>query len=101
MVLFGVRINYFRRLFRFEFKFPSILTMLLQVRKQMAAVLASVILSTGLPVMAQEPAMVAPPAQQVAQQEAAAVSSGGVQNWRYSEFINAVEKDKVVKVGLP
>ena len=28
----------------------------------------------------------------------APVSSGGIQNWRYSEFISAVEKDKVEKV---
>ena len=39
----------------------------------------------------------APPA---VQQEyvAPAASSGGIQNWRYSEFITAVEKDKVEKV---
>jgi hypothetical protein len=48
-------------------------------------------------------AMVQPPAAPAAsapaaQTEARAVSSGGVQNWRYSEFIAAVEKNQVEKV---
>jgi hypothetical protein len=62
----------------------------------MAAALASVLLASGLPAVAQEPAMTPPAPQQ--EMVAAPVSSGGIQNWRYSEFISAVEKDKVEKV---
>ena len=66
-----------------------------QVRRQMAAALASVLIASGLPAVAQEPAMV-PAAQQ--QEISAPATAGGIQNWRYSEFISAVEKDKVEKV---
>ena len=61
----------------------------------MAAALASVIIGSGLPAVAQEPAM-APVAPQ--QEISAPASAGGIQNWRYSEFITAVEKDRVEKV---
>jgi hypothetical protein len=69
-----------------------------QIRRQMAAALASVLLASGLPAVAQEPAMTPPAPQQ--EMVAAPVSSGGIQNWRYSEFISAVEKDKVEKVQI-
>jgi len=65
-----------------------------QVRKAMAAVLASVVLAapggTVQPVFAQE---VAP-----AVEKAETKETGGVQNWRYSEFMSAVEQDTVEKV---
>jgi hypothetical protein len=32
------------------------------------------------------------------QEISAPATAGGIQNWRYSEFISAVEKDKVEKV---
>jgi len=60
----------------------------------MAAVLASVVLAapggTVQPVFAQE---VAP-----AVEKAETKETGGVQNWRYSEFMSAVEQDTVEKV---
>ena len=62
----------------------------------MAAALAAMMVSMGaMPAMAQDPAMPPPAAQELV---APAANSGGVQNWRYSEFISAVEKDKVEKV---
>ena len=63
----------------------------------MAAALASVLIASGLPAVAQEQAMAPAPAPQEISAPAAA---GGIQNWRYSEFISAVEKDKVEKVIL-
>ena len=63
--------------------------------------LASVLVAGASPSFAQGPPAMPPtaPVQQQAapapQQEAAA---NGVQNWRYSEFVNAVQKDKVEKV---
>ena len=81
-----------------------------QVRKQMAAALASVLIAGvgGQPVMAQGQ-MTPPPAAPAATATApaattdakavdATVKEGGVQNWRYSEFMTAVEGDKVEKV---
>lgn len=81
-----------------------------QFQKQVAASFAAMMLSAS-PVLAADqapPAMVAPPAQPAAAAKAApatpapaakeTVSAGGVQNWRYSEFIQAVEKNKVEKV---
>ncbi len=71
------------------------LTAAFQVRRQMAAALASVLIASGLPAVAQEPAMVpTAPTQEIS----APAAAGGIQNWRYSEFITAVEKDKVEKV---
>ncbi|EKX47076.1 hypothetical protein GUITHDRAFT_86435 [Guillardia theta CCMP2712] len=64
------------------------------VRRQMAAAMAAVVLGSGIsaqPAFAQ--AAVEPAAAPVKRVEA-----GGVQNWRYSEFMNAVEGDKVEKV---
>jgi len=78
-----------------------------QVRKQMAAAMASVLVAgvgAAGPVFAQDAAPPpAAPAQQAqapakAEQKEAPVREGGVQNWRYSEFMSAVESDKVEKV---
>jgi cell division protease FtsH len=67
-----------------------------QVRKQMAAALASVVLASPLagvqPVFADEMAE-AP----IEKQAATKSDAGGVTNWRYSEFIKAVEEDNVEK----
>ena len=63
----------------------------------MAAALASVLVASGLPAVAQEQAMAPAPAPQ---EISASATAGGIQNWRYSEFISAVEKDKVEKVIL-
>jgi cell division protease FtsH len=66
-----------------------------QVRKQMAAVLASAVLAAPVghvqPVFAQGEVAEAPT------EKAAQKDAGGVQNWRYSEFMNAVEEDNVEK----
>ena len=66
-----------------------------QVRKQMAAVLASAVLAAPIghvqPVFAQGEVAEAPT------EKAAQKDAGGVQNWRYSEFMNAVEEDNVEK----
>jgi len=68
-----------------------------QIRKQMAAVLASAVLVAPIgmaqPVFAQGEVAEAPT-------EKAANSDkdkGGIQNWRYSEFMTAVEEDNVEK----
>jgi len=65
-----------------------------RVRNAMAAVLASVVLAAPggavQPVFAQETAPVV--------EKAETKETGGVQNWRYSEFMSAVEQDKVEKV---
>jgi len=67
-----------------------------QVRKQMAAVLASAVLAAPVghvqPVFAQGEVAEAP-----AMEKASSQNAGGVQNWRYSEFMNAVEEDNVEK----
>ena len=77
-----------------------------QVRKQMAAAMASVLVAgvgAAGPVFAQDAAPPpAAPAQQAqapakAEQKEAPVREGGVQNWRYSEFMSAVEDDNVEK----
>eukprot|EP00281_Chroomonas_sp_CCMP1168_P019430 CAMPEP_0206230700 /NCGR_PEP_ID=MMETSP0047_2-20121206/10413_1 /ASSEMBLY_ACC=CAM_ASM_000192 /TAXON_ID=195065 /ORGANISM="Chroomonas mesostigmatica_cf, Strain CCMP1168" /LENGTH=722 /DNA_ID=CAMNT_0053654169 /DNA_START=54 /DNA_END=2222 /DNA_ORIENTATION=+ len=78
------------------------------LQKQMAAALAAAMLSASPALAADQapPAMVAPPAQQGAAAAPTAPAApakqaaapGGVQNWRYSEFIEAVEKNKVEKV---
>lgn len=61
-----------------------------QVRKAMAAALASVVLAAPLgevqPVFAQDGG----PAAVVKADKADAKETGGVQNWRYSEFMTAV-----------
>jgi cell division protease FtsH len=65
-----------------------------QVRKAMASALASVLLATPLsvqPVFAQDQPAVVEKAETKA-------DAGGVQNWRYSEFMTAVEQDNVEKV---
>ena len=73
----------------------------------MAAAMASVLVAgvgAAGPVFAQDAAPPpAAPAQQAqapakAEQKEAPVREGGVQNWRYSEFIDAVNKNKVEKV---
>ena len=73
----------------------------------MAAAMASVLVAgvgAAGPVFAQDAAPPpAAPAQQAqapakAEQKEAPVREGGVQNWRYSEFMSAVESDKVEKV---
>jgi cell division protease FtsH len=67
-----------------------------QVRKQMAAVLASALLAAPIghvgPAFAAD-AMEAPAPAPAAEK----TSSNGVQNWRYSEFMSAVEEDNVEK----
>ena len=67
------------------------------VRKAMAATLASAVLASPLghvqPVFAQGEAAEAP----LEKQAAAKADSGGVTNWRYSEFMTAVEEDNVEK----
>lgn len=81
----------------------------LQAQKQVAAALAAALMGVspafaadvappGAPAaVASTPAVMAP-AKEV---ETKAAPSGGVQNWRYSEFIDAVNKNKVEKVALP
>ncbi len=93
---------------------------MLQAQKQMAAALAAALFAGNIvasPVMAADvtpappapAAMVAPPAAPAASAPAASapapaaqadarVASGGVQNWRYTEFIAAVDKNQVEKV---
>jgi len=64
------------------------------VRNAMSAVLASVVLAAPggavQPVFAQETAPVV--------EKAETKETGGLQNWRYSEFMSAVEQDIVEKV---
>jgi len=68
-----------------------------QVRRAMAATLASVVLASPVgsvqPVFAQDAAMTPPAVEKTEKKE-----SGGVTNWRYSEFMQAVEDDEVEKV---
>jgi len=68
-----------------------------QIRKQMAAVLASAVLAA--PVGHVMPAYAAADITAEAPAPAATekTSSNGVQNWRYSEFMTAVEEDNVEK----
>jgi len=68
-----------------------------QMRKQMAAVLASAVLAA--PVGHVMPAYAAADITAEAPAPAATekTSSNGVQNWRYSEFMTAVEEDNVEK----
>jgi len=65
-----------------------------QVRKQMAAVLASALLAA--PIGHVGPAFAAD-AMEAPAPAAEKTSSNGVQNWRYSEFMSAVEEDNVEK----
>jgi len=92
-----------------------------EVRKHMAAALASVLIAgvggahpafaavtppvatpaattQAAPATTPATAMVTTPATTPAAATDAAVKEGGVQNWRYSEFMTAVEGDKVEKV---
>mmetsp|Transcript_32855 Transcript_32855/g.27785 ORF Transcript_32855/g.27785 Transcript_32855/m.27785 type:complete len:683 (-) Transcript_32855:125-2173(-) len=68
-----------------------------QLRKQMAAVLASAVLVAPLglsqPVFAQGEVAEAPTERAAASDK----DKGGIQNWRYSEFMTAVEEDNVEK----
>lgn len=74
------------------------------MQKHIAASLAAALLATGPAFAADAPAaMVAPPASQAsaaspASEATKTANPGGVQNWRYSEFIDAVKANKVEKV---
>ena len=67
-----------------------------KVRKAMAAALASVVLSAPAGVV--QPVFAADEAPPAAEQAKTKADAGGVQNWRYSEFMSAVEEDTVEKV---
>eukprot|EP00283_Hemiselmis_rufescens_P004470 CAMPEP_0173434508 /NCGR_PEP_ID=MMETSP1357-20121228/13085_1 /TAXON_ID=77926 /ORGANISM="Hemiselmis rufescens, Strain PCC563" /LENGTH=711 /DNA_ID=CAMNT_0014399383 /DNA_START=43 /DNA_END=2178 /DNA_ORIENTATION=- len=75
-----------------------------EVQKQMAAALAAALMAGGsfaAPAFAAAdapPAVVAPAAVEKAAPAEKPAPSGGVSNWRYSEFMAAVEGNKVEKV---
>ena len=67
-----------------------------QVRKAMAAALASVVLAA--PAGMVQPAFAQDEAPPAVEQKKEKADANGVQNWRYSEFMTAVEEDNVEKV---
>ena len=82
-------------------KFPE-LCPTSQAQKQVAAALVAALMGATPAFAADAPAPAPPaavaPAPMAAKEEAKPAASGGVQNWRYSEFIDAVNKNKVEKV---
>jgi len=73
-----------------------------EAQKQVAAALVAALMGATPAFAADAPAPAPPaavaPAPMAAKEEAKPAASGGVQNWRYSEFIDAVNKNKVEKV---
>jgi len=75
-----------------------------EAQKQVAAALVAALMgatpafAADAPAPAPAPPAAVAPAPMAAKEEAKPAASGGVQNWRYSEFIDAVNKNKVEKV---
>jgi len=68
-----------------------------QIRKQMAAILASAVLAAPIGHVMPAYAAADITAEAPAPSATEKTSSNGVQNWRYSEFMTAVEEDNVEK----